>query len=153
ETADHAAMVVLEDLHWADSPSITLLAHALREQPHRPLVVLGLARPEGERQFPEFSQQASLRIRLDGLLARAAQHLLQAALDRELDDEVVKRIIRTADGNPFYLEELIRRVAAGGTEWPDTVLAMAQSRIEQLDPAARCALRAASVFGEGAWDL
>ena len=62
------------------------------------------------------------------------------------------RLIRTADGNPFYLEELLRCVAAGNTDWPDTVLAMVQSRIEQLDSQARCVLRVASVFGERCWD-
>lgn len=151
-TAHRAAVIVLDDLHWADSPSISLLAQILCERPQRPLMVLGLARPESERQFPALCEIASLRIRLTGLLARPARQLVHATLERELDDDVVERIIRTADGNPFYLEELIRRVASGGTEWPDTVLAMAQSRIERLDASERCALRAASVFGERVWD-
>jgi tetratricopeptide (TPR) repeat protein len=64
---------------------------------------------------------------------------------------VVERIVALADGNAFYLEELIRRVAEGGTELPETVLAMAQSRLQLLEPAARRLLRAASVFGETFW--
>src|SRR5262249_15493510 len=55
------------------------------------------------------------------------------------------------EGNPFYLEELIRRVAVGSMDWPETVMAMAQSRIERLDSNARWVLRAASVLGERCW--
>ncbi|MGZ5969724.1 MAG: hypothetical protein ACXWP4_18755, partial [Polyangiales bacterium] len=53
----------------------------------------------------------------------------------------------------FYLEELIRHVAAGGTtDFPETVIAMVQARLSNVDPAARRVLRAASVFGEVAWE-
>jgi tetratricopeptide (TPR) repeat protein len=152
ETAKQPVIVVLEDLHWGDAPSISILTEALRERANRPTMVLGLARPDAERQFPDFAEHAALRIRLQGLTPRAAEQLMAAALHSSKDAALVARVVRTADGNPFYLEELIRRVAAGGTDWPDTVLAMAQSRIEELDSSARCALRAASVFGERAWD-
>jgi hypothetical protein len=152
ETSGHAVIVVLEDLHWGDTPSVSFLTEAIRTKSQRPLMLLALARPEAERQFPELTEHATLRVRLQGLVARAAERLVHSALETAPDDEVMARIIRAADGNPFHIEELIRRVAAGSTEWPDTVLAMAQSRIEQLDPQARCALRVASVFGERCWD-
>jgi tetratricopeptide (TPR) repeat protein len=153
ETASAPLVVVLEDLHWGDTPSVAFLVDALAEKPERPLMILALARPEAERQFPDLSAQATLRLRLPGLTARTAEELVRSALERPPPASVVQRIIRTADGNPFYLEELIRQVATGNTEWPDTVLAMAQSRIEQLDADARRALRAASVFGETFWEL
>lgn len=53
----------------------------------------------------------------------------------------------------FYLEELIRSANDRGTaELPGTVLAMVQTRLDQLEPAARRVLRAASVFGETCWN-
>jgi len=152
ETTREGVIIVLEDVHWGDTPSVAFLAEAIRHKSQRPLMVLALARPEAQRQFPELSEIADLRIRLQGLVARAAEQLVNAALETSPDTGVVLRLIRTADGNPFYLEELIRRVASGSTDWPDTVLAMAQSRIEQLDSQARCVLRVASVFGETCWD-
>jgi eukaryotic-like serine/threonine-protein kinase len=152
ETSGQGVIIVIEDLHWGDTPSVSFLAEAIRLKAECPLMVLALARPEVERQFPELSEIANLRIRLQGLVARAAEQLVKAALEASPASDVVLRLIRTADGNPFYLEELIRRVAAGGTDWPDSVLAMAQSRIEQLDSQARFVLRAASVFGERSWD-
>jgi tetratricopeptide (TPR) repeat protein len=153
ECAEGPVVVLLEDLHWADASSVAFLVEAIRANSERPFLVLALARPEAERQFPDLGELASVRIRLPRLTARAAQQLVHAVLGDVSDEEVVARVIRTADGNPFYLEELIRRVASGSTEWPDTVLAMAQSRIEQLDTQSRRVLRAASVFGERCWDV
>jgi tetratricopeptide (TPR) repeat protein len=153
ETAARPLVIVLEDLHWGDTPSVAFFTEAVGERPDRPLMVLGLARPEVESQFPEWSARAALRLRLSGLVTRAAEQLVHSALGKRLADETLSRLVRTADGNPFYLEELIRRVAAGNTDWPDTVVAMAQSRIEQLGQQAGWVLRAASVFGERCWDL
>jgi tetratricopeptide (TPR) repeat protein len=152
EAAGQPILLVLEDLHWGDSPSLAFLVEAMRERPDRPLMVLALARPEVERQFPEFCERAVMHVRLPGLGARAVQQLIEAALGGEVDAGTMARLIRVADGNPFYLEELMRSVAVGGGEWPGTVIAMAQSRIDRLEPAARCLLRAASVFGERCWD-
>ncbi|MEI8256856.1 MAG: hypothetical protein WCJ30_14380, partial [Deltaproteobacteria bacterium] len=60
--------------------------------------------------------------------------------------------VERADGNAFYLEELIRRaVEWGDDDLPETVVAMVQSRMEAIGPEARRVLRAASVFGERFW--
>src|SRR5262249_8516857 len=99
-----------------------------------------------------FCERAVMQVRLQGLGSRAAQQLIEAALPDHRAPETVARVIRVADGNPFYLEELIRRVATGSDNLPETVIAMAQSRLDRLDSDARCVLRAASVFGERCWD-
>jgi tetratricopeptide (TPR) repeat protein len=153
ELAVRPIILVLEDLHWADPPSVAFIVEALHQNADRSLMVVALARPEAEQQFPELREEATLSIRLPRLTQRAAQELVSAVMVAPPDDPVVARLIRTADGNPFYLEELLRRVVSGGSDWPDTVIAMAQSRIEQLDGSARQVLRAASVFGERFWDL
>src|SRR6185436_8017101 len=58
-------------------------------------------------------------------------------------------IIERADGNAFYLEELIRANAAGRAQsLPDSVLGMVQARLDAEGPAAKRVLRAAAVFGE-----
>ncbi|HEY3255253.1 MAG TPA: protein kinase, partial [Polyangiaceae bacterium] len=152
EAENQPILLLLEDLHWGDAPSVSFLAEAMREKPHRPLMVLALARPEVDKQFPDFCERAVMQIRLPGLGSRAALELVEAALESKLDPETAARLIRVADGNPFYLEELIRRVALGSGDWPETVMAMAQSRIDRLDSSARCVLLACSVFGEHCWD-
>jgi eukaryotic-like serine/threonine-protein kinase len=152
ETALNPVVVILEDLHWSDPASVSFLVEAARRSAERPFMVLALARPDIERTFPEVCRLATLHLRLSGLTPGAAKQLVQATLTPAPSEARVSRLLQTADGNAFYLEELIRSVAAGATQWPDTVLAMAQARLEQLEPAARRALRAASVFGQTCWD-
>ncbi len=66
--------------------------------------------------------------------------------------ETVEGLLDRAAGNAFYLEELIRAVAEGkGNSLPDTVLAMAQARLDRIEPEARRVLRAAGVFGQVFW--
>jgi tetratricopeptide (TPR) repeat protein len=144
-------LVVLEDLHWGDAPSVELIVEALTRAAQQPLCLLVLARPELEQLYPQLARKAGLHIRVPGLMPRAAEGLVRAVLDPPPPADVIANMVRTADGNAFYLEELIRHVAAGGRDLPETVLAMVQSRLEHLDPGARCVLRAASVFGETFW--
>src|SRR5262249_17524940 len=73
EPASPPVLLVVEDLHWGDNPSVAFLADALREKPDRPLMLLAMARPEVERTFPELCQRAELRVRLPGLGSRAVQ--------------------------------------------------------------------------------
>jgi tetratricopeptide (TPR) repeat protein len=152
ETTRQPVVVVLEDLHWADPLSVDFWAETARESPNRSLMIVALARPEAEKQLAALGHGAAVHLRLLGLAPRAAKQLVEFALERPLEPDVLWRVIQTADGNPFILEELIRRVATGSTDWPDTVMAMVQSRFENLPSEARRALRAASVFGERCWD-
>jgi tetratricopeptide (TPR) repeat protein len=152
ESRAHPVLIVLEDLHWGDLASVNYLRDAVRSLANRPLMLLALARPEVHVRFPRLWEGAELQVvRLGGLTPRAADRLIRVTLGNDLASTTVSRIVELADGNAFYLEELIRRVANGGSELPETVLAMAQSRLEQLEPEARRVLRAASVFGDTCW--
>src|SRR5262249_5624909 len=78
---------------------------------------------------------------------------VRSALGDTLDAGRVAAIVERADGNAFYLEELIRAESEGHRDaLPETVLAMVQMRLEALPDDARRLLRAASVFGESFWD-
>ena len=144
-------LLVLEDLHWGDLLSVRIVDSALRTA-DCPFFVLALARPELFDRFPALWAARRLQqIRLAPLSRRAAECLVQAALGPELSSLVRDRLIERADGNAFYLEELIRATAEGKHELPETVVAMAQSRLEGLMPPLRRVLRAASVFGRVFW--
>jgi tetratricopeptide (TPR) repeat protein len=153
ETERRAVLVIVEDLHWGDGVSITLIETARAALRERPLMILMLARPDADELFPETSPSATAQtIRLSGLTRRAARRLVREMLGPAPPEETVTRIIELADGNAFYLEELIRRVAEGRSdELPETVLAMVESRLDRLSSEARRVLRAASVFGELFW--
>jgi tetratricopeptide (TPR) repeat protein len=146
-------LVVLEDLHWGDLPSVSYLTEALRALAAKPLMVLALGRSEIDDVFPNlWAYAAKIHVPLAALPPRAAERLVRAALGDELATAAVQRLVARADGNVFYLEELIRRVAEEGSdELPETVMALAQSRLDRLEPEQRRLLRAASVFGEMFW--
>jgi tetratricopeptide (TPR) repeat protein len=153
ECAAGPLLLVLEDLHWGDLPSLRLVDAALRALENRPLMVLALARPEVHDVFPRaFAERRVLEIRLGPLTRRAAEQLGREALGSGIEPEKLKRMVELADGNAFFLEELIRAVHEGtDAHLPDTVLAMVQARLERLEPDARRVLRAASVFGAVFW--
>jgi tetratricopeptide (TPR) repeat protein len=153
ECAAHPVVVVLEDLQWGDLPTVRFVDAIVRQLPDRPLLVVALARPEVDVAFPRlWSDRNAIRIALPELSKRAAEKLVRAALGDGVDAATVERVVERAAGNAFYLEELARAVAEGkGDRLPETIVAMAQARIESLEPDARMVLRAASIFGQVFW--
>ncbi|HET8935087.1 MAG TPA: protein kinase [Polyangiales bacterium] len=146
-------LIVLEDLHWGDAASVLYLGEALKALSNRPIMLLALARPELQDAFPKLWAVAEPQLlQLNRLTPRAAERLVHAVLGENLLAPQVAAIVGRADGNPFHLEELIRRVADGGGQLlPESVLALVQTRLERLDPVARRCVRAASLFGETFW--
>jgi len=145
-------LIVIDDLHWGDLASVSYLNDALREAGERGIMLCAFARPEVHEQFPDvWSAFERQDVRLPRLTSRAAERLVSAVLGDEAPRETVARIIRLAEGNAFYIEELVRQVAQGSQELPESLLAMARARLAQLHPGARRVLRAASAFGERFW--
>ncbi|MDB4946299.1 MAG: Adenylate cyclase [Labilithrix sp.] len=174
ECEEQPVVIVLEDLHWGDLPSVKFIDSALRAVHDRPLMVLALARPEVKDLFPDiFAERGVQELRLKELSRKASEKLVRGVLGESTGEDVVSQIVQTAAGNAFYLEELIRSVSmfgAGGglpggrasgdsrprnslvpIALPDTVLTMVQARLEALEAEARRVLRAASVFGQTFW--
>ncbi|WP_437476897.1 protein kinase [Sorangium sp. So ce1014] len=147
-------LLVLEDLHWGDLPTVTLVDAALRHARDLPFFVLALARPEVDELFPAlWTERNGLRLRLAPLPQRASERLVREVLGDAVGAEQVEALLARADGNAFVLEEQIRAVAEGRSErMPETALAMVQARLEALDVEERRVLRAASVFGETFWE-
>ena len=151
--AAQPVLLVLEDLHWGDLPTVQFIGEALRQLKDRPWMVMALARPEVHELFPALWAGRELQeIRIKELSPKASARLVRQVLGERVSAETLERLVAQADGNAFYLEELIRAMADGSRDTlPETVLAMVQSRLERLDGAARRVLRAASVFGQVFW--
>jgi tetratricopeptide (TPR) repeat protein len=153
ECSDHPILLVLEDLHWCDPPTVRFIDAALRALRERPLMVLALARPEVHERFPKLWADRDVQeMRLRELTRKASERLVREVLGDRVGQGTLDRLVEQADGHAFFLEELIRAVAQGkGDALPDTVLAMVQARLFGLDAQSRRVLRAASVFGEHFW--
>ncbi len=149
ECHQQPVMLIFEDIQWGDSASIAFVDDALRALEDRPLFVLTLARPEATESVAEMGPaRARQTLSLSALGKRACETIARAALPVSTPPETIARIVDRSDGNAFFLEELVRSVAEGREDWPETVVAMVQMRLETLELPARRFLRAASVFGE-----
>jgi tetratricopeptide (TPR) repeat protein len=152
ECAARPVLVVLEDLHWGDVPSVRFFDAALALE-GAPLMTLALARPDVHDVFPKlWAERAMQEVRLAPLGKRAAESLVRHALGDAVPQEMVDRIVDRAAGNAFFLEELVRASSTeAGDALPESVLAMVQARLEKLDPEERRLLRGASVLGRTFW--
>ncbi|MDI1481339.1 serine/threonine-protein kinase [Polyangium sp. y55x31] len=153
ECGAHPVLLVLEDLHWGDRPSVKLVDAALRDLAGKPLLVAAFGRPELYDVFPKvWAERGLSELRLGELTPRAAGELARSALGDTMEPRTIARIVKRAAGHPFFLEELIRAVAEGrGEQLPETVLAMVEARLAALPAGARRVLRAASIFGDVFW--
>ncbi len=153
ECAAHPVVLVLEDLHWGDLPTVRFVDTALRDLKEQPWMVVALARPEVHQLFPQlWAKRGAQEIRLHPLSRSASERLVRQVLGAEADPTTMARLVAQAEGNPFYLEELIRAVAERKDEaLPETVVAMVHARLGRLLDHERQLLQAASVFGEVFW--
>ncbi|HEY8088864.1 MAG TPA: AAA family ATPase, partial [Polyangiaceae bacterium] len=152
ECAAQPVVLILEDLHWGDLPTVSFVDSGMRQVRGRPLLVLALAQPDVTSLFPRlWAGHPMTELHLGELSRPASEKLVRQVLGAKADEAVVARVVEQAGGNAFYLEELLRSVSEGQAELPPTVLAMVEARLAALDPEVRRTLRAASVFGATFW--
>src|SRR5689334_21582942 len=81
ECASRPVLLVLDDLHWGDVPTVRFLDSALRTLASRPWMVLALGRPEVEDLFPRLWDGRRIqRISLEALSRKACERLARTAL-------------------------------------------------------------------------
>jgi len=163
------AVVLVEDLHWGDDDLCDLL-ETLVAQVRGPLFLLVTARPELLERRPGWSgaDRNRSQLLLDALPPADAAQLLDELLGIELPASVRAIVVERAEGNPFFVEELLATLIDRGVlerrngGWscaelpegfhvPDTVQAVLAARIDLLPPAEKAALQAASVIGRVFW--
>ena len=167
-------LLLLEDLHWADDPSLDFLDHLAATDADVPLLLLATARPTLRERRPVWPAEGvpARALALAALDPQASQALVDELLQRlpEVPEALRQRLTGTAEGNPFYLEELVRmlvdrgaivvegdawRIDAerlGGAQVPATLTGVLQARLDALAAAERMALQQASVIGPLFWD-
>ena len=146
--AARPVLLVLEDLHRGDLATVRLVDATLRNLGELPLFVLALARGELRARFPGlWDARGARELELLPLAREASVELVRGALGVASEPHV-QRLVERAAGNPFYLEELVRAVAAGREALPDSVLGTVAARLDAEGMEAKRVLRAASVFGQ-----
>ena len=171
--APSAVMLQLEDLHWADSETLGFLDHLADVNRDVALLVLGFTRPTlFERPLGlQFTQGAQRRIDMAALGTADGLALADALLRRlrGAAEPIRELIVGRAEGNPFYMEELVKMlidlgaIETGTDHWilhpnrlvaaqlPPTLIGVLQARLDSLPAAERHTLQRASVIGQVFW--
>jgi class 3 adenylate cyclase/tetratricopeptide (TPR) repeat protein len=165
-------VLVFEDLHWADSVSLSLLEELMALADRAPLAIIALTRPYREdaswryhetasRDFPD--RYASIELR--SLPPTATLELVGRLLGGgTLPASLEAKILERADGNPLFVEEILRdliesgTIVAEGDTWvpvgdvdtvalPPGVSGLLTARLDRLDEASRLVAQLASVIG------
>lgn len=173
-SCEKPTIIIGEDLHWADAASIDLLLHLMPLVDEVPVLFLLSARPErqatswklkqkAETDFPHRYTEILLRPLNDAQTNDLISGLLHIT---DLPEHVRAGILRKVDGNPYFVEEIVRTLidqgfvheADGGLRWsadkdfddlalPDTVQQLLVARMDRLDEETRATLQLASVIG------
>jgi AAA ATPase-like protein len=163
-TAASAAVLVLENLHAADEGSLLLLSFLTRQLHDTSLLVVATQDIEtsppraAAHLLADLAREGS-RLPLRGLGDAAVGDMIAARAGVSVDAEQLATIQRLTRGNPFFVNEIVRVLAADGQlparpltleqlPLPDTVRAAVGRRLDPLDHASRALLEAAAVVGE-----
>jgi len=157
-------LILVEDLHWADTASVDLLRHVVDQLANRPLMLLLSHRPDTKP--PLVARAAHSVIRLAPLSPDETRALVAALFGASAD--VLARfqefIAARAGGNPFFVEEIVRSLVGKGVivrqgdgwtctaaseavDVPPTLHGLLLSRVDRLPADARRLLQEAAVLG------
>ena len=173
EKGKHPIVLQLDDIHWSDDGSIEFMKHLLHVNRDVPMLLLCLTRPALFDRRPDLRElEATQRIDLFPLDKSVSRDLAGELLKRlpNIPDKLSDLLVSRADGNPFYMEELVKMLidrgalTAGAEEWsldpdqilganvPPTLVGILQARLDGLPAAERVALQEASVVGLVFWE-
>jgi class 3 adenylate cyclase len=165
-------VLLLEDLHWADNESLDFLAYLAEIDRDLPLLMLACLRPTLlERRANWCAERVHRRIDLQPLGKDMSRLLVSELLKKLPEVPVALRELVTggAEGNPFYMEELVKMLIDQGaietgevwkvnaerlllTKVPTTLTGVLQARLDGLPAPERLTLQQASVIGPVFWD-
>jgi class 3 adenylate cyclase/tetratricopeptide (TPR) repeat protein len=164
-------VVVFDDIHWGEATFLDLVEYLAGWSTEAPILLLCLARPEllDARSAWGAAVADHTSIRLEPLTDEESERLIDNLLGRApLEEDVRARIRSTAEGNPLFVEEILRMlvdqgllrrddgrwVAAGDLSSiaiPPTIGALLAARLEQLSMEERAVIQRAAVVGKVFW--
>ena len=167
-------LLLLDDLHWADDSSLDFINYLVQVNRDVPMMMLGLTRPSLFERRPDWAAVEAVHSRIDlqPLDKRGSRELANVLLQRLDTVPAALRELITggAEGNPFYMEELVRMliddgaILTGAERWqlvpdkllaahvPPTLTGVLQARLDRLEPTEKLSLQQASVIGFVFWD-
>jgi tetratricopeptide (TPR) repeat protein len=159
--------VVFEDIHWAEPTFLDLIEHVVTASNDAPVLIVCSARHDLIEERPEWAEHLAnaRRIELSELSATDSAAVLQNLLgDSQLPEQLQRKILSVAGGNPLFVEQLLSMlvdegvlraeqgvlVVSGSTEGvtvPDSISALLASRLDRLAPRELAVITRASIVG------
>ncbi len=164
---DGPVVVVVEDLHWAESPLLDMMEH-LVSRAAGPILIVATARHEFAKLRPGWSGRPAMSsIGLEPLTHAQGEELVRELLP-SASEALRRTVLGAAEGNPFFAEEIVRHLIDQGIlvrrgsevleaarpprlAIPDTVRALLATRIDALPAEEKRTLQDASVVGRIFW--
>ena len=159
-------LLVVEDLHWADTASLELLRFLVDRLPDRRLMLLLAYRPTVDAGIVVPRRATHTSIRIEPLSTTDSEALLASLFGpvEKCPERLHTLIVERAEGNPFYLEEMVRSLIANGVlvrddsgwsctaeaafvEVPVTIQGLLLSRLDRLSAISRQVIQEAAVIG------
>ncbi|HYF12186.1 MAG TPA: AAA family ATPase, partial [Actinomycetota bacterium] len=169
-TAQHAFVVVFEDLHWADDALLEFIDHVLSRSSGLPMLILCAARPELFEHAPGWGggKRNALSITIPPLSESETAMLISGLLDQAvLPAETQRALLERAGGNPLYTEEFVRMLVDRGIfernertmrlapgvriPVPESIQAIIGARLDTIPRETKSLLQDASVIGRTFW--
>jgi class 3 adenylate cyclase/tetratricopeptide (TPR) repeat protein len=169
--AQNPLMIFLEDIHWADRRSLELIKKFRAEVVDVPVLIVCLSRPTLLERIPDWGKD-QIQVDLHPLSGEQSNELVDQLLQKvdNLPQRLKKLIVEGAEGNPYYVEEVIKMfiddgvIARNDETWkvaaenldnvkvPSTLTGILQSRLDGLPQGERASMQKASVVGRKFWD-
>jgi class 3 adenylate cyclase/tetratricopeptide (TPR) repeat protein len=139
---------VVDDLHWAPTPTLNLLVHVLRAASPARLLVLGTFRdteisPALTAALADLRRTSTERLSLGGLSIDELSELLERGSHRA----AVEPLHEETKGNPFFVGEVLRHLESARDTVPESVREVIVARVARLGPATADVVGVAAVFG------
>ena len=157
-TARRALIVICDDVQWFDPPTLNLIRYTVRLARSLPILLIcsyrGEAPPAGFLPVSDEATREGLlnELRLEPLSPVACRRLAQTFAPAALSDHTTDELLRLAEGNPFYLTQLVQTfagVAVAGNRVliPQSLRGLTEQRLTALAPAARSLVQTVAVLG------
>lgn len=150
----HPVVVVLDDLHWADAASLSLLQFVARQLPQARVLLLGtLRRVEARQRIDAGVRERLLRagrlVELSGLAPTDVADLVRVHRGADAPADLAARVHAASDGNPLFVDALLRMMDAGDAvaAVPEDLRELLRARLQPLSPTAREILTVAALLG------
>lgn len=149
--AQSPVLISFEDIHWADTATLRMIADVTRRIADAPAVVMLTTRTEGDPIDRAWlaSTRGVRMITLDLVPLRAAEARELAMRFGGADDEALEACVDRAEGNPLFLVQLLLGAREpDGAPVPATIQHLVQTRLDSLDVDLRAMLQVAAVLGQ-----